>query len=143
MNRVRAVLLVLCLAWAGTLTAGGLAGAGQLDRIYTGSFALVIGASDYAETPWESLPGVRDDTEQVSAMLEEIGFTVEQVPPPRTRENIRRAGLRLSRLNTEADLDTFAEVQSLWRLLNQPESKLERSSIPRTATVLDDFFRRK
>ena len=48
--------------------------------LYTGSFALVIGVSDYDE--WTDLPGVRDDVPQVRAALEKHGFHVTVVKNP-------------------------------------------------------------
>lgn len=91
MRRALLAVLLSCLAGVGTAFAGGLQGARELSDIYTGSYALVIGASDYPETRWDSLPGVGDDIEQVTSLLEQVGFTVEQVPPPLTRANIQAA----------------------------------------------------
>lgn len=46
---------------------------------YTGSYALLIGMSEYdPRTGWPRLPGVREDIEAVAAVLEAHGFTVER-----------------------------------------------------------------
>ena len=58
--------------------------------LYTGSFALVIGVSDYDE--WTDLPGVRDDVPQVRAALEKHGFHVTVFENPtgaELREKLR------------------------------------------------------
>ena len=46
---------------------------------YTGSYALLIGMSEYdPRTGWARLPGVREDIEAVGDVLEAHGFTVER-----------------------------------------------------------------
>jgi hypothetical protein len=46
---------------------------------YTGSYALLIGMSEYGpRTGWARLPGVREDIEAVGEVLEAHGFTVER-----------------------------------------------------------------
>ncbi len=57
---------------------------GQTISLYKGSFALVIGVSDYT-AGWRNLPGVKQDVEAVSAVLREHGFQVSTVVNP-TRE---------------------------------------------------------
>ena len=45
-------------------------------KIYDGSYALVIGESDYTNG-WDKLPGVKTDVAEVRAALERQGFNVE------------------------------------------------------------------
>ena len=56
--------------------------------LYTGSFALVVGVSNY--THWPDLPGVARDVEQVREALEAQGFGVTVVRDP-TREELNLA----------------------------------------------------
>lgn len=59
--------------------------------LYSGSFALLIGASDYDNNEaWDDLPGVARDMDAVKAALEANGFVVEQVINP-TRKQYREA----------------------------------------------------
>jgi uncharacterized caspase-like protein len=54
---------------------------GQTIDLYSGSYALVIGVSDYT-AGWKKLPGVRQDVEAVSAVLRQHGFQVTTVMSP-------------------------------------------------------------
>lgn len=58
--------------------------AGKLVGLYEGSYALVIGVSDYTNG-WPDLPGVKDDMAAVSALLKEQGFEVMVVQDPDQR----------------------------------------------------------
>lgn len=53
--------------------------------LYKGSYALVIGVSDYT-AGWDDLPGVVSDTVAVKAALEKQGFKVRVVLNPTERE---------------------------------------------------------
>nr|NQU88940.1 SUMF1/EgtB/PvdO family nonheme iron enzyme [Bacteroidota bacterium] len=53
---------------------------GTLTTLYTGSFALLIGVSDYDY--WPDLPGVLDDLNEVENVLEEHGFQVKKIINP-------------------------------------------------------------
>ena len=48
---------------------------------YTGSYALLIGVSDYT-AGWPDLEGVLDELKQVSEALEPHGFQIEKVINP-------------------------------------------------------------
>jgi len=61
---------------------------GQTIDLYEGSYALVIGAVNYRN--WRPLPGVRNDVEEVTAVLQQHGFSVETLVDP-TRESFDRA----------------------------------------------------
>lgn len=50
-------------------------------EVYDGSYALVIGASQYTNG-WRDLPGVKTDTELVSQALQKQGFKVQLVMNP-------------------------------------------------------------
>ncbi|MBN1834917.1 MAG: SUMF1/EgtB/PvdO family nonheme iron enzyme [Spirochaetales bacterium] len=54
---------------------------GREVRLYEGSYALVIGVSDYTHG-WPKLPGVRKDIAAVQEVLEEHGFTTTTVIDP-------------------------------------------------------------
>lgn len=54
---------------------------GENISLYSNSYALVIGASDY-KRGWPQLRGVIDDVEAVKSSLEKNGFTVEVVTDP-------------------------------------------------------------
>lgn len=75
-------LSVPAAAWA---EADSRAADGRIVDLYQGSYALVIGQSDYAHLP--DLPGVRRDIEAVSRVLEKHGFSVT------TARNLDRVGL--------------------------------------------------
>jgi formylglycine-generating enzyme required for sulfatase activity len=60
---------------------------GEQVGLYSGSYALVIGVSDYQEYPnahfnWHDLPGVKTDIQLVRTALEEQGFHVIVVEDP-------------------------------------------------------------
>ena len=55
--------------------------AGHDVSLYKGSYALVIGVSNYTRG-WPSLPGVKDDVKAVKKVLEKHGFSVEVVEDP-------------------------------------------------------------
>ena len=55
---------------------------GQPQRLYAGSYALLIGVSDYTNG-WPDLPQVEDDLKAVQAVLQEHGFQVEVKRNPR------------------------------------------------------------
>ena len=63
--------------------------AGTETTLYTGSYALVIGASEY-RNGWDRLPGVKQDVSAVKETLEAQGFEVRVVLDP-TREDFDRA----------------------------------------------------
>jgi formylglycine-generating enzyme required for sulfatase activity len=50
--------------------------------LYGGSYALVIGISEY-ESGWARLPGVENDIKEVSGILTEHGFTIETLLNPK------------------------------------------------------------
>ncbi len=54
---------------------------GEETQLYTESYALVIGVSDYTNG-WDDLPGVKTDVEQVKTALEQNGFKVTTVMNP-------------------------------------------------------------
>ncbi len=54
----------------------------QKVEFYTGSYALVIGASNYQNPAWQRLRGVAEDAKAVRSALEKQGFTVEQFNDP-------------------------------------------------------------
>lgn len=54
---------------------------GQQVGLYTASYALVIGVSDYV-AGWPDLPGVRQDVQAITAALEAQGFQVTVVQDP-------------------------------------------------------------
>ena len=51
-------------------------------QLYQGSYALVIGVSDYQDNAWVDLDSVGSDVEAVSETLEEHGFVVETLMNP-------------------------------------------------------------
>ena len=51
-------------------------------QLYKGSYALVIGASDYQDNSWGDLSSVREDVAAVRQALEEQGFLVETLLDP-------------------------------------------------------------
>ncbi|MBA3571623.1 MAG: caspase family protein [Pyrinomonadaceae bacterium] len=53
--------------------------------LYKGSYAMVIGVSDYT-AGWDDLPGVKSDTEAVKSALEKQGFSVSVLSNPTERE---------------------------------------------------------
>ena len=53
---------------------------GTVTTLYSGSYALLIGVSDYDY--WPNLPGVKKDIREITAVLEEHGFNVEVVENP-------------------------------------------------------------
>ncbi len=57
----------------------------SIQKIYQGSYALVIGARDY-DVGWPDLPGVEKDINEVKAVLVEQGFSVTTVTNPTKRE---------------------------------------------------------
>lgn len=50
-------------------------------KLYEGSYALVIGESDYT-AGWKGLPGVKEDVRAISAALKEQGFAVTELLNP-------------------------------------------------------------
>ena len=54
---------------------------GQFE-LYKGSYALVIGASDYQDNSWGDLSSVREDVKAVREALEEQGFRVDTLLDP-------------------------------------------------------------
>jgi hypothetical protein len=62
---------------------------GQISPLYSGSYALLIGVSDYT-SGWRTLPGVKQDIEAISTVLREDGFQVIRVMNP-TRANLTQA----------------------------------------------------
>ncbi len=61
----------------------------DLQGLYRGSFALVIGAANY-RNGWDPLPGALEDVKAISKLLSETGFEVTQVLDP-TREELEGA----------------------------------------------------
>ncbi len=57
----------------------------SFQKIYKGSYALVIGAYDY-NTSWPSLPGVERDLKEVKAILIKKGFSVTTITNPTKKE---------------------------------------------------------
>ncbi len=55
---------------------------GEQIELYKGSYALVIGASDYRDNAWADLSSVLQDVNAVSEALQEHGFEVTQVLNP-------------------------------------------------------------
>ena len=49
--------------------------------LYTGSYALIIGVSDYTDG-WKSLPGVKTDVKAVSQVLKTNGFEIKELLNP-------------------------------------------------------------
>ena len=62
---------------------------GQATPLYSGSYALLIGVSDYAGG-WRDLPGVAQDIEAVSAALREDSFQITKMMDP-TRAEMTQA----------------------------------------------------
>ena len=92
MGRLIAIMwLIIGLAWRLSLPAAAWAEAdsraadGRVVDLYQGSYALIIGQSDYTHLP--DLPGVRRDIEAVSRVLRKHGFSVT------VARNLDRAGL--------------------------------------------------
>lgn len=55
--------------------------------LYSGSFALLIGASEYDDNEaWDDLPGVTHDIDELKRALESHGFLVEQLPNPNRKQ---------------------------------------------------------
>ncbi len=52
---------------------------------YTGSYALVVGASDYTQG-WPDLPSIPDELREVEESLEQNGFTVRKVINPNSSQ---------------------------------------------------------
>ena len=61
---------------------------GKSVDLYNGSFALIIGASNYTEG-WPKLPGVKKDVDAVKAVLEEQGFHVTVVMDPKKDQMVQ------------------------------------------------------
>jgi hypothetical protein len=57
----------------------------SLQKIYQGSYALVIGANNYS-SGWPDLPGVKKDVKEVEAALMKKGFLVTVITDPTKRE---------------------------------------------------------
>ena len=55
---------------------------GEQVELYKGSYALVIGASDYQDNAWSDLSSVREDVKAVREALEEQGFQVDTLLDP-------------------------------------------------------------
>ena len=55
---------------------------GNQVKLYQGSYALVIGASDYQDNAWGDLSSVGEDVKAVSQALEAQGFQVQTVMDP-------------------------------------------------------------
>ncbi len=55
---------------------------GEQVELYKGSYALVIGASDYQDNSWGDLSSVREDVKAVREALEEQGFQVDTLLDP-------------------------------------------------------------
>ena len=51
-------------------------------QLYKGSYALVIGASDYQDNSWGDLSSVKEDAADVRQALENQGFLVETLLDP-------------------------------------------------------------
>jgi hypothetical protein len=57
----------------------------SLQKIYQGSYALVIGANNYS-SGWPDLPGVKKDVKEVKTALMKKGFLVTVITDPTKRE---------------------------------------------------------
>ena len=55
---------------------------GNQVKLYQGSYALVIGASNYQDNAWDDLSSVREDVSAVRQALEGQGFQVQTVMDP-------------------------------------------------------------
>jgi uncharacterized caspase-like protein len=56
---------------------------GELKPTYDGSYALLIGVSEYKNPAWRNLPGVKKDIDEVEAALKQVhGFEVTKVLDP-------------------------------------------------------------
>ena len=62
---------------------------GQEIGLYTGSYALLIGISDYT-AGWPDLENIRQELQQIETMLNQHGFIVETVMNP-TSEQMQQA----------------------------------------------------
>jgi uncharacterized caspase-like protein len=91
-------VIVLCSLFMAAPTAAAAAtrgivvkarATGETVAMYTGSYALIIGVSDYTGG-WPPLPGVKSDVRAVKAALEKQGFHVEVVMDP-DRDGMDRA----------------------------------------------------
>ena len=74
---------------AGNVRIKNEAGKVEEVKLYDGSFALIIGVSDYTNG-WKSLSGVKTDVAAVKTVLEAQGFTVKTVINP-TGEQLQSA----------------------------------------------------
>lgn len=90
--RYKALAVALCLATSGAarddralgrvhVEVGSEDGSSQSVVLYEGSYALVVGVSDY-KNGWKDLPGVRNDVMAVEAALKQAGFEVTTVLNP-------------------------------------------------------------
>ena len=58
---------------------------------YAGSYALVVGISDYTNPDWSQLDGVKEDIKEVKKALEPHGFQVKEVLNPPNLEELENA----------------------------------------------------
>jgi hypothetical protein len=65
---------------------------GQMQEIalYQASYALIIGASNYKDSSWNKLPGVKDDIPAVRKILQKHGFEVEELSDPTSANLLAR-----------------------------------------------------
>ena len=75
---------------------------GQVE-IYKGSYALVIGASDYQDNSWGDLSSVKEDVTTVRQALEEQGFLVETLRDPTEDDLIDRINDFIDQYGYEQD----------------------------------------
>lgn len=97
-NKGTAALIFLCLANISMFAQNRGVGVkvqneqGQMQEVtlYQGSYALVIGASNYKDSSWNRLPGVKDDIPAVRKVLEKHGFRVEEFSDPTSANLLAR-----------------------------------------------------
>lgn len=77
------ILALFCIHLSAQQTAGEVQVTinGQVYPVYTHSYALLIGVSEYSNG-WPSLPGVREDLLRIREALEKQGFTVMAIWDP-------------------------------------------------------------
>lgn len=100
-SKISSVSLALCLFFfvayvsaqtnrgAGNVRVKNDAGKVEEVKLYEGSYALVIGISDYTNG-WKSLKGVKEDVTAIETVLIKQGFTVKTVLNP-TGEQVQAA----------------------------------------------------
>ena len=62
------------------------AGTSEEVDLYQGSYALLIGASDYQSPQWPDIESIPDELDQVETILKAQGFSVDKHYNPTSRE---------------------------------------------------------